>query len=78
MKAIEAKNLNFSYDNKLALKNLDISLKKGSRCLLVGGNGSGKTTFLKLLAGKKLCDNLLVLGKHSFSDTTLNHQRNFS
>lgn len=77
MKAIEAKNLNFSYDNKLALKNLDISLKKGSRCLLVGGNGSGKTTFLKLLAGKKLCDNLLVLGKHSFSDTTLNHQRNF-
>ena len=28
MKAIEAKNLNFSYDNKLALKNLDISLKK--------------------------------------------------
>ncbi len=48
---IEFKNVSFRYagaqDN--ALKNISIKLKVGERLAVVGMNGSGKTTFIKLL-----------------------------
>lgn len=34
------------------IKPLDFSLKKGEICALIGKNGAGKSTFLKLLAGQ--------------------------
>lgn len=47
-----AKNLSFSYDGeKPVLKNLTFSLKKGETVALVGSNGCGKTTLVKLLLG---------------------------
>ncbi|HSG65132.1 MAG TPA: ATP-binding cassette domain-containing protein, partial [Gammaproteobacteria bacterium] len=33
------------------LRELDFTLRRGNRCLLVGANGAGKTLFLKLLRG---------------------------
>lgn len=40
-----------TYDDFLALKDLNIHVKKGSVYGLVGPNGAGKTTLIKILAG---------------------------
>ena len=41
------KNLNFSYNEKLILKDINIVAKKNDIILIKGVNGSGKTTLLK-------------------------------
>ena len=48
---IEFRNVSFKYPGSedFVLKNVDLKLHSGSRMALVGRNGSGKTTFIKLL-----------------------------
>lgn len=48
---IEFKNVSFKYPNteNIVLKNLSVKLTVGERLAIVGMNGSGKTTFIKLL-----------------------------
>ncbi len=48
---IEFKNVSFKYagSQEYALKNINLTLKVGERLAVVGMNGSGKTTFIKLL-----------------------------
>lgn len=48
---IEFRNVSFKYpgSDTYALKNLNMHFKIGSRLAVVGKNGSGKTTFIKLL-----------------------------
>ena len=70
-------NLTFHLNNKLIINNLNCKLKKGARCLLVGGNGAGKTTLLRLLAGKHICKGITIFGKDAYHDTTLNFSRSF-
>jgi len=50
---LEAEELWFKYDRDLpdAVKGLTLSLRRGEFLALLGGNGTGKTTSLKLLAG---------------------------
>ncbi|MFJ5716474.1 ABC transporter ATP-binding protein [Neobacillus sp. NPDC093127] len=50
---IRAKSISFRYEKKAEyiLNELDLSLKKGEFYALLGGNGSGKSTFLKVMAG---------------------------
>jgi ATP-binding cassette subfamily F protein 3 len=49
---MSAQNLTFSYDTKKPLiQNLDFTVSAGERVCVVGKNGKGKTTLLKLLAG---------------------------
>lgn len=48
---LEAKNLNKSYFKKKALNNLNLSIEKGRVVGVLGPNGSGKTTFIKIAAG---------------------------
>ena len=45
------KSLNFSYRNEKVLKDLDFNFDSGVLNLISGNSGSGKTTFLNLLAG---------------------------
>lgn len=50
MNSIEFRDVSFSYDGKKeVLKNVNLKIKKGSRILIVGKNGAGKSTFVKLL-----------------------------
>lgn len=48
----EAKNLTKYYRDFCALNKVNISVKRGEIYGLVGDNGAGKSTFLKLLAGQ--------------------------
>ena len=56
-KNISFENVAFSYNEKenldsdLVLKNVNLKIKKGSKIGIVGGSGSGKSTFLDLLMG---------------------------
>lgn len=46
---IEFKNFSFSYDDKLALKDINLVINKGETIGIVGKTGSGKTTLIKQL-----------------------------
>ena len=48
---INIKNLSFSYQEKLVLKNINISFEENQTHGIVGLNGSGKTTFFNILSG---------------------------
>lgn len=49
---LEADNISFSYDNKeLNLDYVNLKAYKGEILSIVGANGCGKTTFLKILSG---------------------------
>lgn len=49
---IEAKNISFAYDDKPIVENLSIKICRGDKIGVVGANGCGKTTLVKLLLGK--------------------------
>lgn len=49
---VEATNVHYDYDDgTTALKGIDMALYRGEMLALLGPNGSGKTTFAKILAG---------------------------
>ncbi len=50
-KLLSAKNLSKSLGGKILFKGIDLTLSPGSRLGIVGENGTGKTTLLKILAG---------------------------
>ncbi len=49
---LDVKNLNVGYEKVLA--SVNISLKKGQKLGIIGGNGVGKSTFLKTLVNKTI------------------------
>ena len=49
MKLLEVKKLNKSFDNKEILKDINFSISKGKIIGLLGKNGVGKTTLIKLI-----------------------------
>jgi CCR4-NOT complex subunit CAF16 len=72
--AVAVSGLDFAYaDGPPVLRGLALTLPAGVRCLLVGGNGTGKTTLLSLLAGRHMMapQVIRVLGRPAFYDTSL-------
>lgn len=49
--ALELKNISKSFGSVVANKNVDLTLYKGEILALLGENGSGKTTFMNMIAG---------------------------
>lgn len=48
-KVLKMKEVSFSYDEKVILKNVSLEINRGEHFCLLGGNGSGKTTLFKLI-----------------------------
>jgi len=73
--AIDIRGLTFRYPggDEPVLQNLDLSLARGARCLLLGANGVGKSTLLRLIAGRHMIapKTIHVLGRPAFQDTSL-------
>ncbi len=53
---IKAKNLHKNYGSLTVLSNISFSLERGQEAALVGNNGTGKTTLLRILAGLEEID----------------------
>ena len=49
---LTAKQISFEYDNTVVLHDTTLSVSPGDRIGLIGSNGVGKSTLLKILAGK--------------------------
>ncbi|MEP9410427.1 MAG: ATP-binding cassette domain-containing protein [Candidatus Brocadia sp.] len=50
MIAISACNITFWYGHNKAIHNISVDISEGEFVVVLGCNGSGKTTFLKILA----------------------------
>lgn len=48
---LTVKGLSKAFGNNLLFENLDFEIKRGERVAIIGNNGTGKTTILKLLNG---------------------------
>lgn len=46
---VEVKHLSFKYDDELILDDINMTINPGEKIAIVGYNGAGKTTFIKLL-----------------------------
>ncbi|KAL6570131.1 ABC transporter I member 20 [Orobanche minor] len=79
---LEIKKLRFTYASidghhppvsTTLIDDFSLSLFSGDRCLLVGSNGAGKTTILKIIGGKHMVEQEMVrvLGRSAFHDTAL-------
>lgn len=53
---LQVRNLRVSYDGVLAVSNVDLNVERGKLVALVGGNGNGKSTTLRAIAGLNAVD----------------------
>ena len=53
---IEAKNVSKSFSDILAVDDVSVTIKEGSVFGMIGTNGAGKSTFLRMLSGVLLPD----------------------
>ena len=54
---IEAKNVSKSFSDILAVDNVSVTIREGAVFGMIGTNGAGKSTFLRMLAGVLAPDN---------------------
>lgn len=76
---ISFENISFRYQNQenLVIDNVSTTLKKGKKYAIVGRNGAGKTTFIKLLMGLYQPENgEILLNGNSISHHDLNQYIN--
>ncbi|MCG6880730.1 MAG: ABC transporter ATP-binding protein [Deltaproteobacteria bacterium] len=79
---LDAKDLNVHYGKAMALRNVSLQVAKGSVVTIIGANGAGKSTILKVLSGlfsptsgSVIFDNRNILGMkpHEIVDLGLVH-----
>lgn len=75
---IELKNVTMKFDEYTALSEVNLTVKKGSAFGLLGANGAGKSTILRLLSGiyKQEAGEVLIEGEPVF-DHVINKSKVF-
>ena len=61
---ISLDNVAFGYDGNFIFENVTFALNEGERIGLIGANGEGKTTLIKLILNELECDEGEVLRKN--------------
>lgn len=51
MKIIEIKNVSFAYNNEIVLEDINLTIQKNDYLAVIGPNGGGKSTLVKLILG---------------------------
>ena len=49
---LSAENLSFSYGDRVLFKNINLNVEEGDKIGVIGVNGTGKSTFLKMIANR--------------------------
>ena len=82
MDKISVKNLNLSYGNFKALKNINLDIPENKITAFIGPSGCGKSTLLKtinrmndLVEGCKITGDVLLDGKNIYKDADINMLR---
>ncbi|MBQ5673226.1 MAG: ABC-F family ATP-binding cassette domain-containing protein [Phascolarctobacterium sp.] len=52
MMILSAENLSFSYGDRVLFKNINFNVEEGDKVGIIGVNGTGKSTFLKMIANR--------------------------
>lgn len=65
MNLLSAENISKSYSEKQLLNNISLGINEGDKIGLIGVNGTGKSTFLKILAGVEYPDDGRVITGNS-------------
>lgn len=56
MGILQVQNINLSFGDRILLSNVSLTLGEHARTALAGGNGEGKSTLMKIIAGLIPCD----------------------
>ncbi|KAL5714734.1 ABC transporter F member 5 [Ranunculus cassubicifolius] len=60
------KNLEFGFEDKTLFKNASLTIQRGEKIAIIGPNGCGKSTFLKLIMGlEKPKGGEVIVGEHN-------------
>lgn len=77
MNLLSAENISKSYSEKQLLNNISLGINEGDKIGLIGINGTGKSTFLKILAGVEYCDEGRVIVGNSVKIEYLSQNPSF-
>ena len=61
MQLISLKNISLNFGTQIILDNVNLEISKGQRICLIGRNGAGKSSFLKIIEGKVIPDGEVIL-----------------
>lgn len=65
-KSICIKNLSFAYDDRVIFHNLNLDIRKGKWVTIIGSNGSGKSSLIKLMSGLCKFDGKITIEEKEF------------
>ena len=74
MALLELDNIEFNYSDKELYKDVCLKLNQGEHCVLVGANGTGKTTLLNMIVGELSPDKGKVLWEGGTTFSYLDQQ----
>lgn len=74
MKELRVENLSKTYGIKSLLDQVDFSIRTGNRVGLIGANGAGKSSFLKILSGEDPYDSGEIIKPNDYTIRLLNQQ----
>lgn len=71
---LELKNISKAYGDKIILKNTTTSILRGDKIALIGANGKGKSTLLRIINGSEEIEGERTLGYNVFDSFYAQHQ----
>lgn len=72
---IDAKNINKSYGDRALIKDFTLRIQRGDRIGIVGANGTGKTTLIRILTGEDTPDSGEIRISQTLEGIVIDQQR---